>query len=47
MGSVIDFVVRGLAKVLVPLFFIGMAGSLVVIAVSFVEDLKELFADES
>jgi hypothetical protein len=41
-----DLVIRLVAKVVVPLFFIGMAGSAVVIAISFVEDLKELLEDE-
>ena len=41
-----DLVIRLVAKVVVPLFFIGMAGSAVVIAVSFVEDMKELLEDE-
>ena len=41
-----DLVIRLVAKVVVPLFFIGMAGSAIVIAVSFVEDLKELLEDE-
>ena len=41
-----DLVVRFVAKIVVPLFFLGMAGSAVVIAVSFVEDLKELLEDE-
>jgi hypothetical protein len=41
-----DLIVRGVAKVVVPLFFIGMAGSCVVIVVSFIEDLKELLVDE-
>jgi hypothetical protein len=41
-----DIVVRLIAKVVVPLFFLGMAGSAVVIAVSFVEDLKELLEDD-
>jgi hypothetical protein len=41
-----DFVIQLVAKVVVPLFFIGMAGSVVVIVVSFVEDLKELFERE-
>jgi len=34
------------AIVVVPLFFVGMAGSVVVIVVSFAEDMKELFGDE-
>ena len=41
-----DLVIRLVAKIVVPLFFIGMAGSAVVIAVSFIEDLKELLEDE-
>jgi hypothetical protein len=41
-----DLIIRGVAKVVVPLFFLGMAGSAVVIVVSFVEDLKELLGDE-
>jgi hypothetical protein len=45
-SSVMDFVIHIVAKIVVPLFFIGMAGSAVVIVVSFAEDLKELFGDE-
>ncbi len=41
-----DLVIRLVAKIVVPLFFIGMAGSAIVIAISFVEDLKELLEDE-
>jgi hypothetical protein len=41
-----DFVIHGVAKIVVPLFFFGMAGSAVVIVVSFVEDLKELLEHE-
>jgi hypothetical protein len=41
-----DLIIRGVAKIVVPLFFFGMAGSAVVIVVSFVEDLKELLGDE-
>ena len=41
-----DLLIRVVAKVVVPLFFFGMAGSVVVIVVSFVEDMKELFEDE-
>ena len=41
-----DFVIKLVAKVVVPLFFLGMAGSAVVIAMSFVGDLKELLADD-
>jgi hypothetical protein len=41
-----DFVIHVVARIVVPLFFIGMAGSAVVVAVSFVEDLMELLGDE-
>jgi hypothetical protein len=41
-----EFVIHVVARIVVPLFFIGMAGSAVVIAVSFAEDLKELLGDE-
>lgn len=42
-SHVLDLVVRVVARVVVPLFLLGLAGSLGVIAVSFAEDLKELF----
>ena len=41
-----DFVIHVVSRIVVPLFFIGMAGSAVVIVVSFAEDLKELLEDE-
>jgi hypothetical protein len=41
-----DLVIRLVANMVVPLFFIGMAGSAVVIAVSFIGDLKELLGDD-
>ncbi len=41
-----DFIIHLVAKIIVPLFFIGMAGSAIVIVVSFAEDLKELLEDE-
>jgi hypothetical protein len=41
-----DFVIHVIARIVVPLFFLGMAGSAVVIVVSFAEDLKELLGDE-
>ena len=41
-----EFVIHVVARIVVPLFFIGMAGSAVVIVVSFVEDLKELLEQE-
>ena len=44
--GVIDLLARAVAKVVVPLFFAGMAGSVVVIVISFVEDMRELLVDE-
>ena len=41
-----ELLIKLVAKIVVPLFFIGMAGSAVVIVVSFIEDLKELLGDE-
>ena len=41
-----DFVIHLVARIVVPLFFIGMAGSAVVIVVRFAEDLKELVGDD-
>ncbi len=35
-----------LLEALVPLFFIGMAGSAVMIVVSFLEDVKELLEED-
>lgn len=35
-----------LIDVIVTLFFVGMAGSAVVILISFVEDFRELFGDD-
>lgn len=43
---VMDLVIHAVAKVVVPLFFVGMAGSVGVIAISFIQDLHELFGDE-
>jgi hypothetical protein len=41
-----EFVIHVVARIVVPLFFIGMAGSAVVVVVSFAEDLMELQGDE-
>jgi hypothetical protein len=41
-----DFVIHVVARIVVPLFFIGMAGSAVVVVISFAEDLMELQGDE-
>jgi hypothetical protein len=44
--KIMDPIIRVVAKVLVPLFFFGMAGAAVVVVISFIEDLKELFGEE-
>ena len=41
-----DVAIHFVARIVVPLFFVGMAGSAVVIVVSFAEDLKELLGDD-
>jgi hypothetical protein len=41
-----DLIIRVVATILVPLFFLGLAGSSVVVLISFVEDLKELLGHE-
>ena len=42
-----DLLIRLVAKIVVPLFFVGLAGSAFVVVISFIEDLKELVGDES
>ena len=37
---------KALIDVIVTLFFVGMAGSAVVIFISFIEDFRELFGDD-
>jgi hypothetical protein len=40
--------ITGLIRLITAIFFIGMAGSVIVIVISFVEDFRELFSsDES
>ena len=41
-----DVAIHFVARIVVPLFFIGMAGSAVVVVASFAEDLKELLEDD-
>lgn len=41
-----DITIRLMAKILVPLFFLGLAGAAVVVVISFIEDFKELFGEE-
>jgi len=37
-----DIVIHLVARILVPLFFIGMAGSAFVVVATFIEDLRDL-----
>ncbi len=41
-----DATIHLVAKILVPLFFFGMAGAAIVVVISFVEDLRELLGEE-
>jgi hypothetical protein len=41
-----DHLMHLLAAILVPLFFIGMAGSLLVVLVTVIRDLQEVFTED-
>jgi len=41
-----DFVARTLSYLLVPCFFLGMAGSLAVVAVTIVHDFREVLSKD-
>lgn len=41
-----DAVIRLFASVLVPLFFAGMVGSMLVVVVTVVRDLQEVFTSD-
>lgn len=41
-----DHLARLLATILVPLFFIGMAGSMLVVIVTVIRDLQEVFTSD-
>jgi len=41
-----EIVIHLVAKIVVPLFFIGMAGSAFVVVATFIEDLRDLLEDE-
>ena len=41
-----DIVIHLVARIAVPLFFIGMAGSAFVVVATFIEDLKDLLENE-
>ncbi len=41
-----EILIHLVAKIVVPLFFIGMAGSAFVVVATFIEDLRDLLEDE-
>ena len=41
-----DHIARLLSIILVPLFFIGMAGSMLVVLVTIIRDLQEVFTSD-
>jgi hypothetical protein len=41
----LDTVIRAIAHLLVPMFLFGMAGSLVVVAVTLVRDIHDFLSD--
>jgi len=41
-----DPVIHLLAKILVPLFFIGMGGSMLVVVFTVIQDLQEIFTSD-
>ncbi len=42
----LDLIIRAVAHLLIPLFFVGMAGSTIVVAVTFLHDIFEFFEEE-
>jgi hypothetical protein len=46
MNPVINIVVRALSHVLIPMFVLGMAGSTIVVVITFGHDLVDFFSDE-
>lgn len=46
MHSGMDFVIHLVARIVVPLFFVGLVGSAFVVLATFIEDLKDLLEDE-
>lgn len=41
-----DIVIHLVARVVVPLFFVGLVGSAFVVVATFIEDLKDLLENE-
>jgi hypothetical protein len=46
MNVGMDHLVHLLAAILVPLFFVGMAGSMLVVLVTVIRDLREIFTSD-
>jgi hypothetical protein len=46
MNVGMDHLVHLLAAILVPLFFVGMAGSMLVVLVTVIRDLQEIFTSD-
>jgi hypothetical protein len=46
MNVGMDHIARLLSIILVPLFFIGMAGSMLVVLVTIIRDLQEVFTSD-
>ena len=46
MHSGMDFVIHLVARIVVPLFFVGLVGSAFVVLATFIEDLKDLLEDK-
>jgi hypothetical protein len=46
MSIGMDHLVHLLAAILVPLFFVGMAGSMLVVLVTVIRDLQEIFTSD-
>ena len=45
MRTGMDIVIHLVARILVPLFFIGVVGSAFVVVATFIEDLRDLLED--
>lgn len=41
-----DHLMHVISKILVPLFFLGMAGSMLVVLVTTVQDLQQIFTSD-
>lgn len=46
LNPVVDIVIRALSHLLVPMFTVGMVGSVFVVIITFGHDLVDFFSDE-